>query len=165
MHYSTLLSFGYYDIINSALVVFFVIATYKDVRHREIPIILCGIITAISFALHMVFKTGHIEFIIAAAGLAIIYFIQCVLSTGGGGDVIMMTMLGFCIGITGSLVTIICSGVYTFVYIMCVRIKTKSVCNVEYPMAPFVFSGFMTYMVLGYTGILSYVFQLVYNIL
>lgn len=132
----------------------FIISTVTDIRKREIPILLWGIAGCLAACGHAYFQTGYTEFLIAAAFLIIWYFLQAILFTGGGGDIIMMGVFGFCIGIVGTLVTIIASGFAISAYCIFYRIRHKHNAPPEYPVAPFAALGFAVYLILSYTEIL-----------
>ena len=155
---------NYDNIINVMLIIYFVVNTIMDVKYREIPISFCVVIAISALLLQITFSTGFTEYIITAAVLILVYFIQALISEGGG-DVIMMGVFGFCIGAMGSIISIACSGIYILIYIMYKKIKHKRKIKEEYPVAPFIAAGFATYLIVGYTGLLNHALQAIYNIL
>jgi len=131
------------------ITVMLVIATYFDCKYGTIPIILLPILPAIILPLAILSgQTAMIDSLIglligAAAFWAIALFFE-----GGGGDILMMGVLGWCLGVRGIIILILASSVLyaTFatsvIVVYAIQKRAKDALKKQYPFAPFVLAGF-----------------------
>lgn len=147
---------NYQHILYVLVLLFFMIASYTDIKKMEIPISFCIINIGLALLAYITFKVPLTYYIITAVILGAIYLLYALFVTGSGGDVFMMTMLGFCVGAVGSCVSIIISGIGIFIYWLVMRIEMgkKAARKKEFPLAPFISIGYVLFLVLVYTGII-----------
>jgi len=143
----------------TVLAIFIVLlaATYYDCKSSIIPIYLFPILAVIVVPLSIIH--GQPLLIESLMGLLIgvgTFMFLALLFKGGGGDIIMMGILGWCLGIRGTLMLIfLASGIYTAVATVlicyCAFIKKeKNVLRKQYPFALFVLAGFMIGLLSGW---------------
>ena len=141
--------FEHHKIIYIALFILLIVSAITDIKNREIPIHLCFVCIVFTIMFYIYFKINAIEYIVVAIALGAIYFMMCAI-TGSGGDVIMMALVGFCLGMIGSLAVIALASLYTLIYALFLMLKKKNIREIEYPLAPFVLGGYITYLLVIY---------------
>lgn len=154
------LHMNYHHILYGLVLIFFILASYTDIKKMEIPIGFC--IFNIGFALfcYITFKIPITFYALTAIILGAVYLLYALFVTGSGGDVYMMVMLGFCVGAVGSCISIIVSGIGIFIYWLVMRIEMgkKAARKKEFPLAPFVGIGYIVFLVFVYSGFVNPLF-------
>ncbi len=123
-------------IIITALLIY---ATVTDVARNEVPLLACAaaFTCVLAVQLYSGLTVHAILLRAAAAGLMfVIMFVNTVFFNGGGGDCILMAVVGFTFGITHALLILALSCVLLMLYNVIMQKKKKS-----YPMAPAILIG------------------------
>ena len=151
---------NYQHFLYGLVLLFFIAASYTDIKKMEIPIGFCIFNIGFALFIYINFKIPMFYYAITAIVLGVIYLLYALFVTGSGGDVYMMTMLGFCVGAFGSCISIIISGITLFIYWLITRIKfgKKAVKKKEFPLAPFVGGGYIAFIILVYIGFVNPLF-------
>lgn len=135
--------------ISAALLI---ISSITDVKKREIPIYIYFIAAIITIFAQHYLQAPVLLHLVTAVILAVIYFIQALFSSGGG-DIVMMSVLGFILGPIPSILMIVFSLPYTAIrFIVCWR-RSRSIKDAlkeEYPVAPSILCGFSIYIFFNY---------------
>lgn len=125
------------------------IATVTDIIKREIPIYLFLIATTINTvycAMNDQFpnNSNFLGFFVMTLIMTV-----AVLFGGGGGDILMMSLIGLSFGLVFSLRLFLISHlIYGIILIVSALIKKKSLKTYTLPLAPFVLIGFIISIVL-----------------
>lgn len=119
------------------------VAAFTDLRTKTIPIWLfptAGILVLI-LRLFYVFD-GWIDCIVASIIMGVVYFLSAMFFHGGGGDIIMMSVIGWCVGFEMSVNIALVSNI-VFLLIILLRSKKwkKSWKTMTLPYAPSVAIG------------------------
>ena len=124
-----------------------------DIKKQEIPIYLYFIATPIILIGQIATKTPIIPQLVAMLVMFVLYFVQALYSEGGG-DIIMMSFLGFALGLYPCLGAIILSFPFIFLYIgykvFFKKGKLTEIIKTSYPVAPFITLGLISYLALSY---------------
>lgn len=118
-----------------------VIASYTDVKTREIPLRVFPIETVIVFMYYILIHERLKDHFIGALIMFLLFFVSSLFGMMGGGDVIMMSAAGFVIGIQDMILFTICMAVTGTIIVIIMRKKGKQ------PMAPFVLAAFILFLI------------------
>lgn len=117
------------------------IASYTDLRYREIPLWIfpgiAGIYIINVMAQRVSFTTANI------VGMVIMFFptfVLCLFGKMGGGDVIMLSVIGLVLGVYQLLNFACCLGVAGTILLL------KTGCNKRVPIAPLVLGAYVLYL-------------------
>lgn len=140
------------------IAVFLIVAAVYDIIGGMIPMHLFPCLFGMFFPL--VILSDNFSLLRSLAGLFLgvfCFYIMARLFDGGGGDILMMAVLGWCLGIKGLIYIILLScGCYLvfFLVMLCVRIFSKKnvreILREQYPYAPFVLVGYIICCLLGW---------------
>lgn len=131
------------------------ICTYTDIKKNLIPLPIVLTIPFIILGYRLAFH-HQINWMSAIFGLvlgAIPYLMVALMGKGGGGDVILMGMIGFLIGAQNIVYLVICTTVIYLIFSIVCWVKNHKNADAikkRYPYAPFVTIGWICFMVLGY---------------
>lgn len=140
------------------IAVFLIIAAVFDARGGVIPIYLFPCL----FGLFVPFVvlTGNYNLLSSFAGLLLglfCFYIMARFFGGGGGDILMMSVLGFCLGVKKLAYIILLAGCTYLLFILVVMlirlIRKKPVREIltrQYPYAPFVLTGYIVCYLAGW---------------
>jgi len=152
------MSFAVYQTCTAiAILVILLIATYFDCKDGTIPILLFPLLPALIVPISVIY--GQPEIINSLIGMLIgaaTFFILAIWFEGGGGDILMMGVLGWCLGIRGILILILVSSVtYTIfatavIGVYAMQKRTKEALRNQYPFAPFVLAGFILCLIFNW---------------
>jgi len=140
-----------------AITVALVIATYFDCKGGTIPIFLFPILPAIILSLSI--ASGQINIVNSLIGLligAVTFWALAFFFDGGGGDIVMMSVLGWCLGVRGIIILILASSVIYAVFativigVYAIKKRAKEALKKQYPFAPFVLTGFFACLLFGW---------------
>lgn|GEM_PF-1312383 len=140
-----------------AIAVALVIATYYDCKSGVIPIFLFPVLPAVILPLAVV--SGQMDIVYSFIGLligALTFWSLAFFFDGGGGDILMMSALGWCLGIRGIIILILASSVIYAVFativigIYAIKKRAKEALEKQYPFAPFVLAGFLVCLLFGW---------------
>ena len=132
------------------IAVFLIIAAVFDACEGRIPIFLFPCLFGL-FA-PLVVLTGDYNLLNSFAGLFVgllCFYIMAQFFDGGGGDILMMSVLGFCLGVEKLIYVILLAGCAYLLFALAVAafrlIRKKPVHEIltrQYPYAPFVLIGY-----------------------
>jgi len=113
-------------------------STITDIYYRTIPLWFCAVEFVLLVAAHWLLKLGWLLFLSHIVSAAILFCTMLVaaLFSGGGGDCILMGLVGLAIGLRRGLIALILSCVLMTLYYFLTGRKKQT-----YPMAPFVLAG------------------------
>lgn len=144
------MTYSLYSYIVSAILL--ILSAITDIKKREIPIYIYFIAAIITIFAQHYLQASVLLHLVTAVILAVVYFIQALFSSGGG-DIVMMSVLGFILGPIPSILMIVFSLPYTAIrFIVCWR-RSRSIRDAlkeEYPVAPSILCGFSIYIFLNY---------------
>lgn len=122
---------------------FLIISSFVDVKKREIPVLLCIPVILLITGFRIIADVNFTEYVYVGLCLGFLYLCQAIFCTGSGGDVLLMMTVGYGMGLTGSLLAIIISGVFLVIYGITYKIlhRKEVVMKVWYPVAPFISLG------------------------
>lgn len=121
-----------------------IIACICDIKTKTIPLWLFPILFVLDLVLSLFGE--NVWYLDKCIGLLIagITFFVLAYFGGGGGDIIMMAVLGWCIGFTGIIIVSLCSSVICLVYGFVVKGIKKRTSDIPY--APFALAGYTIYL-------------------
>ena len=125
-------------------------AAYKDFKTYEVPIELFALTTVVITIIKL-FTTDSFDWVSSLLGTGmcfIVYLILAMFCGGGGGDIIMMSMLGWCLGARTSVYIILFSSFIYFIALIVHNDKKKKL-----PYAPGVFVGTLAISIINGFGI------------
>ncbi len=125
------------------------IATAFDIKYRLIPngIVLAILIAGTSSCL-LGWTSDSVLRSLAGFGIAgVLFLLPCIFKKQvGAGDVKLAAVLGFCAGLTGSLIVILLMGVLMLVYTLFSRGTMFETLKSMIPMGPFVTAAYMLFL-------------------
>lgn len=126
-------------------------ATYKDIKTLEVPIYLFFITTAAITLIRMLMQPTYnwIDSVLGLIVCGLVYFLLALFFEGGGGDIVMMAMIGWCLGIRNALFVVMFASFIYFIWLMFTSNKKKTL-----PYAPGVFVGCVTTFVFNLFGMM-----------
>lgn len=139
-YFSSFIDPVYFSIINIGIIILaLMIATITDIYKQEIPIYLFPIACIIC----TLFTIPKLENFIGALILGITFLLFAVFGNNGGGDVIMMAVVGYQLGIRKALwcalIAYLLYAIYAVIYYLIKKNKHKS-----FPFAPFALIGYLS---------------------
>ena len=136
---------------------FLAISSFIDAWKREIPIFLCIPTILLITAVRYISKVNITEHITVALVLGLLYLCQAMLFTGSGGDVLLMMVVGYGMGMTGSLFAIVFSVIPLLIYAIVYKIlhKNESLMKISYPLAPCITIGCAVFFLLEQSNIIN----------
>lgn len=144
-------------LLHTVILAFLLIAAVYDLLGGEIPIHLFPMLFGLFFGLS--FITGDFSFLSSTLGLilgAFLFWIMARFFDGGGGDIIMMSVLGWCLGLRPFVRLVFVSSALYFVFSICLlavgairRKRLKELIKEQYPYAPFVLAGYLICLFAG----------------
>lgn len=131
--------------VTMLLAIPFLIASYTDIKRREIPPWLFPTAVALYIAIGMLYGyPPTMENVIGMAGLGIPILVCAALFNAGGGDVIMLACVGFIIGVQGVFLYSICMSVIGTAVWALMRFQNK-----EVPLAPLAAASYLLFYTLS----------------
>ena len=147
----------YQQCTSLAIIVVLLIATYYDCKDSTIPIYLFPVFTAIIVPTSIIYgQPILIESMIGLLIGTVTFLGLAIFFDGGGADIMMMGILGWCLGVHGIVTLIlISSAIYTIFATgwLCYRAfikKEKGSLRKQFPFAPFVLSGYIICLLFGW---------------
>lgn len=135
------------------------LCAYTDIKKQKIILAVPICLVLLTAGYWLITKQNEVWLfaVVGAVTAGITYFIPALLGKGGGGDVIMMAAIGFCIGIYQIVYLIIFTSVFYLCFLL-IRLSkeivenndgaAKDILKKRYPYIPFVLAGWM--LLLGY---------------
>ena len=142
----------------TVLVIFVVliVATYYDCKSSIIPLYLFPVLAGVVIPLSVIHGQPQIADSLFGMLIGICtFFFLALFFKGGGADILMMGVLGWCFGVHGTIILILASsGIYalfaTIMLCYCYFIKKEiDVLRKQYPFAPFVLTGYVICLLFG----------------
>ena len=132
------------------LFLFLTVAAVYDATTGEIPIYLFPVLWA--FCLPFTFFSYQFNLLDSIIGCLIsvgVFFVLAVFFNGGGGDILMMGAVGWCLGICGTVYLILLSSLLYLIFSFgvfgyrLIKRKPLNILTQQYPYAPFVLCGYI----------------------
>jgi len=133
------------------------IAAFFDCKSNSIPLFLFP--TLMAWVVPLAVMSGHPQIKDSLVGMLIgtgAFLILAIFFKGGGADILMMGVLGWCLGARGTVILIlVSSSIYIIVATVIVFYskfikKEKGVLRKQYPFAPFVLAGYISCLLFGW---------------
>lgn len=132
------------------------VAAIYDIIGGQIPLMLFPVFLGFFMALSIVVRSfDPLDSLLGMAIGAVAFVLLAWLYDGGGGDIIMMSGLGWCLGAVRFVYVTLAASVFYFLFFLCVllyyavRKRAKEALKKQYPYAPFVLAGYMACLCAG----------------
>lgn len=126
------------------------IAAVCDAETGQIPMFLFPVLWAL--CLPLTFFSYQFDLVDSVVGCLIgvgIFFVLAIFFDGGGGDILMMGVVGWCLGIRETVYLILLSSLFYLIFTLSVfgyrltKGKPGNILTSQYPYAPFVLCGYI----------------------